>query len=256
MATRTIIALLILLVGTGGAFWITNPSFLRRGGDAVLSLLETTSTDPRFTIGENGLIIPSSNSATDISEENVVRNYGREILRMNPAGQGMDVPIKVPTEQKFTELIQEELSKPIPVTLYTEKDILLTKTSDKAAFTTYINAVGAANTKNMSTVKVSFTTAVAEFVSSNNVQNLTTHVNKLSTYVTALLAIPVPSDWRLYHLEMINLIQKRIAYANALLENNGSQLKVAAALSAISAMVDEEAQLYNTLTAEKARRLK
>lgn len=256
MATRTIIALLILLLGTGGAFWIANPSFMRRGGNAVLSLLETTSTDPRFTINENGLIIPTSNSATDISEENVVRNYGREILRMNPAGQGADAPIKVPTEQKFTELIQEELAKPIPINLYTEKDIALTKSSDKAAFIAYINAVAAADTKYMSSIRVSFTNAVAEFVSSNNVQNLTAYVNKLSPYITALLAIPVPSDWKLYHVQLINLLQKRAAYANALLENNGSQLKVAAVLSAIGTMIDEEAQFYNTFTAEKARKLK
>lgn len=245
MRTKSIIALLVLLLGTGGSLWIAYPNAFKSNAPSTLSFASSTGEkDPRFTNESAALTAGAPN---DISEENVVRNYGMEILRLNPQGQGKDVPIKLPTEEVLTQMLQDEMSKPIPIRTYAEKDIVVIKSTDKKSVLAYAAAVDAANKKTIGSLDTTFVPAIMQFVANNDPQALSLHSNAISADITALLAIPVPQNWKTFHLALINVLGKRLAYADAILGNNGSQLKVAAALSNIIALVDEEVELYNTM---------
>ncbi len=244
MRTRSIIALLVLLFGAGSAVWIASPKvFSGHAASEVSFATSSAGADPRFT-NDTGA---GSDTSNDISEENVVRNYGREILRLNPQGQGKDAPIIVPNEAVFSQMIQDEISKPIPVRTYTENDITVLKATDKKTALAYATAIDSANKKTIGALATPFVAAVQQYVSDNNPQELSRQSSAIAAYITALLATPVPQTWKTFHLGLINLLSKRFAYANAILDNNDSQLKIAAALSNIISLVDEEVELYKTM---------
>lgn len=236
-----IIALFVLLSGTGVAYWVISPDQNISTTPLVSFLESKQATDSRF----EAIINPTTSTvAEDISEENVVRNYGKEILRLNTQGQGIDAPIRIPKEEVFSQMIQEEISKPIPIRTYEEKDIIVLKTSDAQSGDAYRKEIDAANTKTIGSLKTKFVTAVAQYATENNSQELTAHSLAIASYISSLLATPVPAHWKDFHLTLINLLERRLAYAKAILENNDSQLKVAAAISNIVALIDEESELY------------
>ncbi len=241
MRTRTIIALLVLLLGAAGSLWIVSPKTFISNRPSSVTIATSTTTDPRFASDLNSPN-PGDTSA-DISEENVVRNYGREILRLNPQGQGTNNPILVPNDAVFSQMLKDEIAKPIPVQLFTEKNLVILKTTNKQLVTAYAAALTASQKKFIAPLPFNFTSALAQFVGDNNPQQLTLYIAGLSSYINSLLVIPIPSDWKSFHLEMVNLLQKRLTYAKAILENNDSQLKVAAALDDLSALLDEEQNL-------------
>ena len=241
---RSIIALLVLLLGAGGAFWIASPELFHSSAASGISFATSSiGADPRF----NSDTVTNTDTSGDISEENVVRNYGGEILRMNPQGQGKDSPIIVPSDAVLSQMIQDEMSKPIPVRTYQESDIVVLKTTDKKAELAYATAIDAANKKTVGALKTPFIAAIQQYVSDNSPQELSRQSYAISAYISTLLAIPVPQTWKMFHLGLINLLSKRLAYVNAILDNNDSQLKIAAALSNIISLVDEEVELYKTM---------
>lgn len=241
MRTKTIIALFVLLLGAGGAFWITSP---RGDGLSVLSLMKTTEKDPRFTTGENTLNATSSDTSESITEENVARNYTKEIMRLNTMGQGTATPIKLPTEEKLTQIVQEELSKSIPVKLFTEKDIVVGNSSDKAAIAAYLAGVAEVYKINAPPKTSSFSSALSQFISTDDARELALHAAKLSSSITGLIAVRVPPTWKTLHLEMLNIMQARLTYIQAMINGDGTQLKTVVALNSLNALLDEEQLLY------------
>ncbi len=247
MRTRTTIALLVLLSGAGGAYWLVAPHSVDSSASIVSFTEGNKPLDPRFSGNTDTSGLGTDADANTISEENVVRNYGREILRLNAEGQGAKSPIKVPNDQVFSQMIQDEISKPIPVRQYTENDIVVLKATDKQAALTYANAINAASKKTVGMLKSNFIAALVQYVTNNDAQELARHSSALSSYITALLATPVPANWKTFHLQLVNTLEKRLTYANAILDNNDSQLQIAAAINNLSTLVDEEQQLYTTL---------
>ncbi len=245
MRTRSIIALLVLLLGAAGSLWIVSPDSFKSNAPSTLSFASSTDEkDPRFTNETSAL---TSGASSDISEENVAQNFGREILRLNPQGQGKDAPIKLPNDIVLSKMLQDEISKPIPIHLYEEGDIIVLKSTDKKSALVYTTALDAASKKTLELPQTDFTQAIVQFVTKNEAQELTAHANAISSYIATLLIIPVPANWKVFHLALINLMQKKLAYTNAILYNNDSQLKIAAALNGINSLVDEEQNLYSMI---------
>lgn len=240
---RTIIALAVLLIGGAASFWIIAPQSPKAAHAVVSFSDKNPGADPRFQIEPDPVRGAANNGESDISEENVIRNYSEEVARLNPQGQGQNGAVKVPNEAAFSQMIQDEIGKPIPVRTYEEKDIVVLNATDKKSVIAYATAIDAASKKTIGKLAIGFAPAIAQFVTQDDTQALSLHASATAAYITALLATPVPSSWKQFHLTLINLLQKRLAYTNAILDNNGSQLKIAAAVNNITALLDEEQQL-------------
>lgn len=241
MRKKTIIAISILIVGIGGAVWLMFGDKINAGGFDISISGSATGKDARFR---------DANSAASANEgnttDNAIREYGLEILKLNPQGQGTDKPITLPSDAVLQNIISKQTETPVPVTLFEEKDIKILKTSSQEDKRAYIKSVVAALQKNMIPLKSEFYTTIAAFVAKGDSTDLGDHVDKIGTHINDLLAIPAPREWASLHLGMLNLWERRLTYANVILNSADDQLKSISALNELSTLNTDEEKFYTT----------
>lgn len=241
MRKRTIIAVGILLVGVVGASWLVFGDKTNAGNIDVSISGAENNKDARFADANGGAA--NEGNAT----ENAIREYGLEILRLNAQGQGLDKPVTIPSDETLKNIIAKQTEKPIPVTLFEEKDITVSKTSSRETKIAYFKTVGSYIQKDLSSIVSNFYTAIATFTAKKDSTDLGEHVNKTETYINDLLTIPVPYDLVALHLEMLNLWQRRLTYATIILNSSDDQLKSISALNQLSTLNTDEANFALTL---------
>ena len=89
--------------------------------------------------------------------------------------------------------------------------------------------------------------AVAQAAAYENTGELEEYLSDASDYLTALLAIPAPDTFVLFHLGLANVWQKRIAIGKAILEGDTDAMKPLAALQELATALDEEIVLEDLL---------
>ncbi len=236
MQKRTIVATSILLVGVGLAFWIMSGS-QTNAGNVDISVSPANGGDARFYNGSS----TDPNAQENITDD-VVREYGGEILKLNPQGQGLDKPLTLPSDDTLNNIITKATQKPIPVSEFSDKDITITNTTSKDAARAYLKALSSAEQEN-TILYSNYYPTISSYVVTGNSQDLDALIAEISTHINVLLSIPVPSNWKDFHLDLINLWQHKLVYTKALLTKEDDPIRSASATQSLQALLDQENNL-------------
>lgn len=235
MRKRTLIALGILLFGAGFTFWlIYTPS---KKVDAFgVTITTSDSKDIRF----------AERNDSDISNrtEDALKQYGTEIFKLNPKGQGTDKPLNLPPDGTLEQIVNDAATRPVSLKLFTTADITTNGHATKESSRQYLSAVTSIENQH-NTYYPNYYAIVSRFVINGDTREPNLLMNELSDNVSALRAVPVPEEWADFHVDFINLLNKRLEYAKKLLDVEDDPVMAAAATKDLKALLQEEDALVN-----------
>jgi len=257
MKLKTFIALLILLGGVGGSFWVAQRDTIRddADGDAVLTpLLSGDAADARFDFTRttktaavlSGIdtILPARDS--DNVTDRALRAYGEEVIRLNQGAAGSSDPLALPSDEVFADTLSEYTRDGFTAPSFAIDDINVIP-DDADALLQYGVSVAEVYTTHSGNLRTHFVTAVYEAVFSNSTEPLALHVSALSNTLNGFLTLPVPSRFAAVHVALINIVQQKISIGNALLDSGNDPLRAVGGLTQLQDVLDDEAQLAAVL---------
>ncbi|MEK7089400.1 MAG: hypothetical protein AAB920_01125 [Patescibacteria group bacterium] len=236
MWKRTIIAVGILLVGVVGASWLVFGNKTNTGSIDISISGVSGGNDARFADLTNS--VADNNTSRNVTDD-AARAYGLEILKLNPQGMGTDKQVAVPSDVVLNDIVKKATSKPIPVSYFTEKDIKILNVSSNSAVKTYLRTLTSADEKNMTAIS-DFYEVLGNFVTGGDSQRLVNITNSISSYISILLAMPVPKSLADFHLTLLNFWQAKLTYAQAFLNKENDPLYAATASQSLSALLSQE----------------
>lgn len=255
---RRLLAFVILIGGIVLASIILYSGNSGEGG-SLISFLGGSGGVPsnlNFKLGAPGNVTAASGgtaSSSDNLTEQVVKAYGAQILALNARGMkktNADAPITVPSDQLLSDLISQGLTQGIPVPTFGKNDIRILKTDSTEVALTYLKALVTSYERDFKKASGNFFSAVSDAVQNEKPDALLTHTNAISGFLADLLQVPVPPSWENFHLQMLNLWQRRLTLANTILGNADDPLKTIVAVQQLSDGVDaEQAMLDRVRTA-------
>lgn len=234
MRKRTIISLSILLLGVAGAAWLVFGNTTNAG--ALNVTISGAGEDARFTDTSGQLAI---NDASANVTDNAAREYGLEILKLNPQGMGMDKQITLPNDAVLSDIVKRATAKSIQVTYFTEKDIKTLPTSSNNDVKTYLAALSIADKKAWDSTS-DFYVVISTYVIGDDSQKLIDLNNNISTYIATLLSMPVPKNWVDFHLTLLNFWQAKLTYTQTFINKDDDPLRAATASKDLSALLAQE----------------
>lgn len=244
--TRKTIAILILAGGVTASFLISRFASISDGEGGGFSFSSSGEGNSAFAFSGT-----DANSPVPVDEnitENVVQRYGAEVLRLNPPGTS-ERSVILPTEDTIETIISDSLLRPLPVTSVSVNDIRTTPLADRNSIVAYLDAVSAAQRERFGSLNDSLITAVARFIDAGTRSPLEMQRNAAAAYVDDLLTMPAPMPFSLFHVELINLWNKRLAVANVILANDDDPFKAVVAVDTLSGLSSEEDRIAELLSA-------
>lgn len=221
----------------------------------VVSIQKNDSLNRFAELNTNSNTLLSGNSAS-LEEMNVTENiakaYGQEILKLNPKGIGKtaSTQIFVPTENVLNQIIAKELEMPTVIPAYVLKDIRVKTNTNKTDEIAYLKAVKNAYDSDFKSASQSFFQSLSDALQVNSPSALQGDLNAISKHVHSLLSLEVPSNWSVFHLEMLNLWQKRFTLGSMVLTSTDDPFKAYKALQELSANLDREESLLAVLESQ------
>lgn len=242
MRKKTIISVSILLAGMAGAGWLIFGNTTKAGGVDV-SISGAGTGDARFAGSANQLALGGSGNVTD----DAARAYGLEILRLNPQGMGSDKQVTLPSDAVLNDIIKKATDKTIPVSYFSEKDMKILDDSSKTAVQTYLRTLISADKKNEVALS-DYYGVLGSFVTGSDSQKLIDLDNSMSSYITTLLAMPVPKSWADFHLILLNFWQAKLTYTQTFLNKDDDPLNSATASQNLSSLLEQEKNIQLDFT--------
>lgn len=243
--TRKTIAILVLAGGMLGAFFITHLAAPSDSGLATLSISATGGNDPSFAFS-NGTAYgddTARNREGNVTEE-VVRRYGKEVLKLNPRGAGT-TGIYVPNQATLDALIQTEITREFTFErVFTARDFQTVPNNAVGTIQGYLEGISKVPE---GSADLEFLPSVAAAVAHADAEPLEQYVRASNDYLDNLFVVTVPSDWILFHIKMANIWQARVELARAILTMEEDPLRAIAALNAVPKTAEEERELLTLL---------
>jgi hypothetical protein len=247
---RRTIAIIVLAGGAFSAFLIARLA-ASPGESGAFSLLAENRDDPAFAFGEArsgaGNAIGGA-TGTNLTEQ-VVQRYGEEVLKLNQRGSSGS-SVALPPEGTLENFIADTLEQPLSVTLYTARDLHMVPLTNLEELAAYFDTLVDIQHTRFDDLEDPLLTAIARFVETESVSPLESQRSAIAAYLGDILSLAVPSPLETFHLGLVNLWQKRLAYTIAILESENDPLKVVAATSALAKTADEETGLLTVLVTD------
>lgn len=243
--TRKTVAILVLIGGVLASFLIARSGSPSGDGNERLSLSSAGGNDPSFAFSESDA--SSSGSSDQNLTEQVVQRYGEEALKLNPPGTSQQ-SIALPSEATLDNIIADALQAPFSFTTVSVRDIRTSTHADKSSVIAYLDAISAAEHERFGSLSDSLVTAVARFVADGTREPLAKERDATAAYIDDLLTIPVPVPLSIFQVELVNLWNKRLAIANAILTNEDDPFKATVAMDALSNLASEDERVAALLS--------
>lgn len=246
MKKRTI-AVVILAGGIVTSLTISGVFTTSPQPSETLSLSSGENRDPAFKFNA---VPPSSETGAEINRTDfVAQRYGEEILKLNAPGTGA-AEIIFPPEGTVESLIEEAVRKPFSFKTYSPKDLRHIPLEGKEGLARYFVLLAAVQAKHFKSLDDPLLTAIAKFVSAGDSKPLEANRIAITAYLGDLLAIPVPAPLVPFHINLMNLWQKRVTLAAHILEGDEDPIRLAAAVDALALTADEETNILETLASD------
>lgn len=243
MRKKKILAVSIITIGV-----ITSAYLVFYNSDVDASSVSITGSErvsaqfPDTTANTN---IDIANPAYNITDE-AAKDYTKKIVQMNNGGQGNTTNVVLPNADDFESIVKGYISQDIQFKEYTEKDIRLSQNNSTQAKIIYLQEIQKIQNKLISPLKTSFVYAAAFFINDKQSNEIQKHINISQEYIAEILAIVVPKNAKQFHLDLLNIYEKRKTLGTILLENPDDPLKSIIVLKEIEKLTEKEATLANS----------
>jgi hypothetical protein len=219
-----------------------------------LSATKSRTTNPAlaFRKGTNHSLTapainePPAQNLTDLLAE----SYLEEVVRKNPAGPQRvngKKTLVLPSEEIFAEALAKTKKEIGPSKLFGENDIKIINDASRAAELAYLENLNKINQKNFGEFKKSIIEILDEWITNQNGKLLEKYVSLIPAQIQDLLSLPTPIRWKQFHLQNLNLWQKKLAVYSALLNLRNDPLASLLALEQVSPVIEETMILDDTL---------
>lgn len=258
MKKRKTIALIIVLGGIAGFFLIINLSGKNDSGANTTNLTtpEGNNLVPSLRFETLSPTAFQNNNRLPISSENLteslIETYTQEILKRNESGPQVvdNKPAMImPSEELTSEILINYLNQQkIDFKEFALADIKTDSDTSAKKQKEYLKKIYEITQNNFSDLKYSYGEAVIEILKNNNPRFLQNYISRMGKGMTDLKDIAVPTNWKLFHLQYLNLQQKKLTIYSAIANLNNDPLKALIAVNQLTDLLEEEENLTLILT--------
>lgn len=253
---RKIFALIIILGGIGISLTLINHGpvkngdffgfVTRPGSNPSLNYKNSASVSAEFS-NQN----PSSDETkTDNMTDALINGYIREFAVLNQNGPQTingKTGIKPISEETFQGLIESKVNEDISFENFSEKDIKISEDNSLEAQSDYLKSFGAITQKNFGNFKTPITDIINKAIEKQKTDDLERYLNIAANQINDLLALQTPARWRAFHLQNLNLWQKKLTVYAAILNYKDDPLKGVIALKQVESLIDESENIQTVL---------
>lgn len=243
MAKPKLISLVVVLLGVAVAFYVTSKDDSPSSPDQFGASLKASSALTYKDFLKQFPLAKTLGSSSENVTDKVIKEYGEELFRLNQdkTGGGPVSPSQVvaPSEEFLDALVSQELDGLLPIPLFTTQDVRTSSGNIEKSTTAYFSSYQQITQKNLRGVTLSFLAAAEEAVAKSRVTSLNAHVSAAEREVRDLLQLKVPEKLAPFHVELLNMWQRRLVIGRALLERD-DPLKRVVALNSLSQAMDLE----------------
>ncbi len=251
--TRKTLGLIILLLGVVISVGLLSDNQSKKSGDPDKNFNpEDQNASLSYKQGNDGsfLRLPEKNT-DDQNEEGdedndnltkgFVDSYAIKLLESVDEGGGIE------SQENAIEGL-ENIDKTVDYPQFKEKDIkVVDNTSDEREIE-YIEELDQTLWNNFEELKnENSVSALRGFLEDNNSEILDKFINTVPQHIDDLLKIEVPENWASYHLQMLNLWQKKLTMYKTMKNREDDPLKAYLAIQDLPIILQESGKLHSII---------
>jgi hypothetical protein len=251
MTKRKIIAFVIVFAGI--AFFLINVSSPTPKNSGLLLGVQGRS-DINSNLNFKSAESPSTNALGSLTAavngdnsnltDALAQAYLQNVFSVNTdvVSNGSSSQIALPTLNLDQEMSQGLKFKQLGI-----KDIRISPDNSKENQIKYLLSLSTINEKNFKGFNLDISSVLENLLTKKDGQPLQKYLGIASRQINDLLLLPVPSAWQDFHLQNLNLWQKKIIVYGALLDQVTDPLKTVVAIQEIPDVIQESLNLQTTL---------
>lgn len=248
---KTLIALLIFVSGVSASFFIlAKKTTTVSKNDLVVLKTNPAQTGSQFDFQRAALIdnLPPETLNNPLKETEQSQNFTENLAQAYAQKTLQENNINTKTAEKITQQVFDNNNfKEIIYPQLTEKDIKISDDNSLNAQIKYLRDFSAIGQKNFKSFNTPITTIIEQLIVSENQAPMKEYLAIAQAQIKDLAQIATPSLWKTFHLQNLNLWQKKIAVYNALLNKTEDPLKAIIAFQIINSLRIENENLQTIL---------
>jgi len=253
---RKIISLIILSAGLTGAFliiWQSAPAEKNPEMIGFAPVRENFLDFQKQAAGSNEILKKNISENDNKNLTNFLAQiYAQELIKknpanLNPAEKSLQMPKDVEDISLPNEAIDEMAATAFAITYFTEKNIKTTADNSPAGQLAYIEKLRAVNQKNFGQFQKNLVTMLDEWILEQKKAELEKYAGAIPGEINDLLTMEVPAIWESFHLQNLNLWQKKLVAVNALLSLEKDPLKSILAIQQTARVLEENINIDKVL---------
>lgn len=259
---KKIVAVTILFFGVAVSIFILSAPRAEKKTETGLRVeIPKNIQNPQFAFKQNGA--PQTSGAplrgaegnaggqggTNLTEE-LVGAYAKMVARQNPKGfktVNGKKQLSVPTSDAAQQLFNRQLGQKIPFIEFTLNDLAISENNSKESQVQYAIDLITITQKNFSAVRLPLMDMIEEVTARENTKPLAQYVSAMPNEINDVLALRAPSALRQFHLQNLNLWQRKYAVYSAFLDYANDPLKAMVAMNEIEQLIEETQNLKQVL---------
>ena len=197
----------------------------------------------------NPISADNGTPVTDNLTDTMTQNISQGIFQANSdiSSNGTS-SIKLPNSDSLGNMISQSIAnQSLQSPTFSQKDILVSSDNSSSSQLAYVDAIGDITRKDFAGFTGNIVTFVNNFFNNNDPSGLSRYVDIAEKEVSDLLALRIPTQLSAWHLQNLNLWEKKLVVYNAILDLNNDPLKAALAIQEINNVGQENEDLQNTL---------
>lgn len=252
MKKRKVAALLILALGITGSLFInssagsndsrTNPDYQAINAERLDYAKGASGNE---SIGGGEEINPAANIT-----ETVAGIYLEGFFQKNQNLLGNPEALSEKLNFDLSDLaIPENMERTvIAFNLFEKGSFPITADTGPAAQMAYLEKIGELMEKNLSSIDGNITEIIDSWLDEKNPRPLENYIESARQQISDLQKISVPANWEQFHLQNLNLWQKKIAVYETVLESGSDPLKAYVAVQMMPDIAKENDSLQKIIS--------
>jgi|GEM_PF-2592427 len=186
--------------------------------------------------------------STDNLTDQLAQALSQNVLQINNGFNQGTSTITLPSSDSLGNAIGQAASdQKLQFRIFSEKDIRINSDNSFAAQIAYLESLKNISDKNFGKFKTPIVDILSNFFDKNDSALLAKYVGIAQNEINDLLAIKVPAQLSAWHLQNINLWEKKSVVYKAILDLNDDPLKAALAIQQVNGIGQENDNLQNVL---------
>lgn len=218
----------------------------QKGNDTNLSFNASQNKSIGNASGGSGSLLRPSDNLT----EYVASLYAHALVKENGIQSSIyDIGSLPPLDEISADsLARSALGSGLTFQSFTVRDIRTIDDKSKSAESAYFQKLGNSIEKKFGSINMNIVTMLSAFIEKNNPEPLRAYTSAIKPHMSELLAIEVPTQLSLVHIQLLNLWEKKFTVVSAILQSDTDPLRAYLALGKFDEIQREDETLKSRLT--------